>query len=105
MTIQYYSRKCDCCGKGMEEGYMAESTIACSEKCMRELLSDEAFEDGMKEWKENGDCEWLFYTEWEQYWEREDTLFLEDGTEVDNPFPYSEEKRKYVIDEKFRGVA
>ena len=86
MAIQYYSRKCDCCGKGMEEGYMAESTIACSEKCMRMLISDEAFEDGMKEWKENGDCDWLFWTEWEQDWDLEDFLYLEDGTEVKNPF-------------------
>ena len=86
MTIQYYSRKCDCCNKGMEEGYMAESTIACSEKCMKELLSDEAFENGMKEWKENGDCDWLFYTEWEQDWGLEEFLYLENGAEVKNPF-------------------
>jgi hypothetical protein len=86
MTVQYYSRKCDCCGKGMEEGYMTSSTIACSEKCMRMLISDEVFENGMKEWKENGDCEWLFYTEWEQAWDLEEFLYLENGTEVKNPF-------------------
>ena len=86
MTIQYYSRKCDCCGKGMEEGYVAESTVACSEKCMRELLSDEVFENGMREWEQQGDSDWLYYTEWEQDWDLEEFLYLEDGTEVKNPF-------------------
>jgi len=27
-----------------------------------------------------------YYTSWEQDWNSEETLFLADGTEVDNPF-------------------
>ena len=86
MAIQYYSRKCDKCGEGMEEGYLSESTVACSEKCMRKLLTDEVFEDGIREWEEEGDCEWLFWTDWEKDWKLEEFLYLQDGTQVDNPY-------------------
>ena len=85
--MDYYSRKCDACNTGMEEGYLIEeSEYGCSEKCSRELLTDEVYENGMRQWREEGDCVWLFWTDWEQDWELEETLFLKDGTEVANPF-------------------
>ena len=82
---QLYSRKCVECGKGMEEGYLSEYLTACSEMCMRKVIGDEAFDEAMKEHEDNGDCEWLFYTDWEQDWSDEDVLYLEDGSEVENP--------------------
>ena len=39
--MDYYSRKCDACNTGMEEGYLIEeSEYGCSEKCRKELLTD-----------------------------------------------------------------
>jgi len=106
MTIQYYSRKCDVCNKGMESGFVLDSggEYACSEKCL-DNMPDYSHEQFLIDYAESeaGDFDSCYWTEWEQYWEHEDSLFLEDGTEVSNPFPYSKEKRKYIIDEKFRG--
>jgi len=105
-TIQYYSRKCDVCNKGMESGFVLDSggEYACSEKCL-DNMPDYSHEQFLIDYAESeaGDFDSCYWTEWEQYWEHEDSLFLEDGTEVSNPFPYSKEKRKYIIDEKFRG--
>ena len=107
MVIQYYSRKCDVCNKGMESGFVLDSggEHVCSEECLNNMdgYSHEQFLIDYAE-SEAGDFDSCYWTEWEQYWEREDTLFLQDGTEVDNPFPYSKEKHGYVIDEKFREV-
>ena len=100
MVIQYYSRKCDVCNKGMEEGFLVGDEYACSEKCLDDM-PDYSHEQFLEDYKLDDDS--FYYTDWEKQWEHEDSLFLEDGTEVSNPFPYSKEKRRYIIDEKFRG--
>ena len=84
MTIQYYSRKCDSCGCGMEEGFLlGGGGYACSKKCL-EAIPGYSWKLYLIDYKIDPDNN--YWTSWEQDWNDEDTLFLEDGTEVSNPF-------------------
>lgn len=37
-------RKCDCCGKEIEEGYLVYDSYVSCEKCMHELYTKEEYE-------------------------------------------------------------
>jgi|TARA_R110002124_G_scaffold270402_1_gene438853 hypothetical protein len=84
MSEQYYSRKCDVCNKGMEEGFLlAGFEYACSKECL-EKMPNYSWKTYLEDNAIDGDN--TYYTSWEQDWNSEETLFLADGTEVDNPF-------------------
>ena len=84
MAIQYYSRKCDVCNKGMEEGFLLGGfEYACSKECL-EKMPNYSWKTYLEDNAIDGDN--TYYTSWEQDWNSEETLFLADGTEVDNPF-------------------
>ena len=82
--MNYYSRKCDCCGKGMEEGFLlGGSEYVCSKQCLQSMPG--------YSWKlylidHKIDPDNTYWTSWEQDWGHEETLFLADGTVVDNPY-------------------
>ena len=82
MKIKYYSRKCDECNKGMEEGYVWGNGdgYACSDVCL--FVHGYTPKDAHRDF-ENDD---IYWTDWEQDWQHDPTLFLANGTEVDNPF-------------------
>ena len=61
-----YARSCNCCGKGMNEGYFANYEYFCSDECLytqytakewEELASDGVEDEG------GNDC--YYWTEWE----------------------------------------
>jgi len=84
----YFSRKCDVCSTGMEEGYLVGSgAYACSKKCLNDM-DNYSHAQFLKDYKEED--EHYYYTNWEQDWEDEETLFLIDGTEVSNPYQNKE---------------
>jgi hypothetical protein len=84
MSEQYYSRKCDVCNKGMEEGFLlAGFEYACSKECL-EKMPNYSWKTYLEDNAIDGDN--TYYTSWDQDWNSEETLFLANGTEVDNPF-------------------
>ena len=84
MNNKYYSRKCDVCNKGIEEGYLIQGhSYACSKECLNKM-DNYSYAQYLQDYKEDSDN--TYYTDWEQDWESEDTLYLADGTEVDNPY-------------------
>tara|TARA_R100000278_G_C5464490_1_gene162127 strand:+ start:187 stop:384 length:198 start_codon:yes stop_codon:yes gene_type:complete len=48
------------------KGYyvVADWEYACSTKCTKQMLSKEEYEQGKKEWKENGDSDIFYWTDW-----------------------------------------
>tara|TARA_R100000426_G_scaffold87109_1_gene70399 strand:+ start:676 stop:963 length:288 start_codon:yes stop_codon:yes gene_type:complete len=48
------------------EGYyvVADWQYACSEKCTRQMLSKEEYQEGVKEWEEEGDSNIFYWTDW-----------------------------------------
>ena len=83
MNTKYYSRKCDVCNKGMEEGFVIHGNYACSKNCI-DNLQNYSYSEYLKDYEEDSDS--AYYTDWEQDWNMEQTLYLEDGTEVENPY-------------------
>ena len=61
-----YARKCDKCGKGMNEGYFANYKYFCSDKCLHTEYTKKEWEelasDGVEEDEGNDSYYW---TEWE----------------------------------------
>lgn len=61
-TVGIEVRRCDCCGKAMQSGYVIENGSAyyCKKECLHTVMTEEEFlelyDDG------NGDSYW---TEWE----------------------------------------
>jgi len=55
-----YARICNCCGKGMNEGYFANYEYFCSDSCLRTEFSG-------AEWEQlaNEDDDNYYWTEWE----------------------------------------
>ena len=63
--MEKFNRKCDSCGTGMNEGYLLFGDVyACSEKCGKKCIGVRDWSAGMKMWDKEGDCDFLFYTEW-----------------------------------------
>jgi hypothetical protein len=59
---QIYYRKCSACGRGMNEGYLADYQYFCSDKCLHTAYSPQAWEvvyDG-------GANDDFYWTEWEE---------------------------------------
>ena len=58
---------CDECKEPIDivHGYyvVAEWGHACSEKCTKQMLSEEEYEQGIKEWEE-GDSNIFYWTDW-----------------------------------------
>ena len=84
-----YSRKCDVCNKGMEDGFVLDSggEYACSEECL-DNMPDYSYKQYLIDYaeSESGGFDSCYWTDWEQDWSFEETLFLADGTEIENPF-------------------
>lgn len=59
-----YARSCNCCGKGMNEGYFADYEYFCSDSCLRTEYSAIHWETLCKESEDNGDNEY-YWTQWE----------------------------------------
>ena len=61
-----YARSCNCCGKGMNEGYFANGEYFCSDDCLHTEYSPVEWQnlssDGVEE--EEGNDEY-YWTEWE----------------------------------------
>ena len=85
MDITYYARQCEECNKSMNIGITNGTITWCSEKCCREAIGDDSYDQAEKDWAA-GHCRFLDWTDWEHALSEEDFLFLEDGTEVENPF-------------------
>ena len=65
-NLDFFARKCDGCGQGMNTGYLADGCYTtCSEKCCRKVVGDENFDDAMAEWEEFGDSDYIYWTDWE----------------------------------------
>tara|TARA_R110002074_G_scaffold141674_1_gene288141 strand:- start:19 stop:294 length:276 start_codon:yes stop_codon:yes gene_type:complete len=63
-----FNRKCDGCGNGMNEGYLLfGDAYACSDKCGKKCIGLKDWKEGMQMWDEEGDCEFLFWTEWYEH--------------------------------------
>ena len=60
--------KCYKCKKPLNKykGYyvVAEMENACSEKCTRKMLGEEVFNEGKAEWKDKGDSNIYYWTNW-----------------------------------------
>jgi len=71
-----YARKCDCCGSGMNEGYVIGDgeRYYCSEECLNTLYTNE-------EWQEIYDNEDGYYSEWEQGYD--DQYIVENGVLIE----------------------
>lgn len=68
-----FARKCDCCGQGMNEGYVIEGgeSYFCSKQCLNSVISDEQWEEM---YDDDGDS---YYTAWED--ESDMEYILKDG--------------------------
>lgn len=80
METKYFARKCDNCGKGMNEGYLADDEYYCSEPCLRTQYTE-------AEWLElydDGESDYFYWTDWgEDMWSHvDDEVYLADGTAV-----------------------
>ncbi|HCQ77198.1 MAG TPA: hypothetical protein DIV44_10355 [Leeuwenhoekiella sp.] len=60
--------KCDVCKKIIDkyEGYYVvhETQNTCSEKCTQQMLSKEEYQEGVKEWEEEGNSNIFYWTDW-----------------------------------------
>jgi hypothetical protein len=64
--LDFFARKCEICSVGMNFGYLVtDGGSCCSEKCCREFVGDEIFDEAMAEWKYEGDSDILYWTDWE----------------------------------------
>ena len=64
--LDFFARKCEICSVGMNFGYLVtDGGSCCSEKCCREFVGDETFDMAMAEWKNDGDSDILYWTDWE----------------------------------------
>ena len=64
--LDFFARKCEICSVGMNFGYLvSDGGCTCSEKCCREFVGDEIFDEAMAEWKNDGDSDILYWTDWE----------------------------------------
>lgn len=59
-----YARKCDKCGCGMDDGYVAWTEYYCSDNCLNTIYTPEEWTNMYEEGEDNGgsDCYW---TQWE----------------------------------------
>lgn len=55
-----FARKCDCCGKGMNKGYLVNGDYYCSDKCLGEHYSIQEQSD----LDIGGDDSDNYWTEW-----------------------------------------
>jgi hypothetical protein len=62
MTRELFARKCDCCGNGMNEGYVIDGGLEyyCSDTCLHKRYTKEDWQ--MMYGDGEGDS---YYTEWE----------------------------------------
>ena len=84
-----FARKCDCCGKGMNLGYVDNYATYCSDRCLvwgnspsDTLNTDEFIGYDASEWSfyHYTFPDQCYYTEWEEL--DEDEYYLADGTIV-----------------------
>jgi len=78
MNEKLYPRKCDECGKGMNEGYIFGCTVNCSDACAFD--KDFTKKRFLEEYDEDGDS---FWTEWDCIDGGE--AYNEAGEEIDTP--------------------
>lgn len=79
MIANLHLRKCDECGRGMSEGYLADGLYYCSNNCLHRHHSPDEWES----LTEDGDSDDYYYTEWHEYEPgTEETLFTNTGTPV-----------------------
>lgn len=79
-TVELFARKCDCCGAGMNEGYLIDngSEYYCSDECLYANYSKEEWEEMYDDGEGNS-----YYTEWES----DDMQFaLIKGTLIELPY-------------------
>jgi len=55
-----YARKCTCCGKGMNEGYIADDEYFCSDSCLHTEFAPNIWKSVAEE-----DSDSHYWTEWE----------------------------------------
>ena len=88
-TIEKFAKKCDCCGKGMNLGYVDCESTYCSDRCLvwgnsphSTLNTDEFIPYHPSEWASDHEIfpNSCYYTEWEEL--EEDEYYLADGTIV-----------------------
>ena len=58
--ITLFARKCDCCGKGMDDGYYLDGEYICSDECFDKTYTSEE-RTAMDVGGDDSDCYW---TEW-----------------------------------------
>ena len=79
-----YARKCTCCGKGMNEGYIlgGGQEYYCTDECLHEKYSIQEWSDIYQNSQENGGND--YWTEWED--ESDYQYLMIDGQlqEIDN---------------------
>lgn len=62
--MKLYPRKCDCCNKGMDEGFYDAGNYWCSEECLLKGNYPYTMKDWERDCEENEEeCYW---TEWEE---------------------------------------
>ena len=73
--MEKFARKCDCCGKGMNEGYHDSDNSYCSDRCLIWGNSDDGIGSNPDNLQYDMDCWELdcekypdscYYTEWEE---------------------------------------
>ncbi|MBV1778708.1 hypothetical protein KRR55_06225 [Paeniglutamicibacter sp. ABSL32-1] len=77
MIYGLFARRCSECGKGMQEGYLADGEYYCSDVCLRVDYTE-------AEWSElaTDDSDEFYYTEWTEWDESDEELYTEDGLRV-----------------------
>mgnify|MGYP003109998044 FL=1 len=59
---------CHNCKKPLNKykGYyvVSDREHSCSEKCTKQMLSEEEYEQGIKEWEKDGDSNIFYWTDW-----------------------------------------
>jgi hypothetical protein len=59
-----YARKCDKCGQGMYEGYVAGNEYYCSDNCLHTIYTPEEWTNMYEEGEDNGGSD-FYWTQWE----------------------------------------
>jgi len=78
--MEKFARKCDCCGKGMNEGYYDAGQYYCSDRCLIWGNSNDDIDPdtnhgaySMEDWRKESDAnpDECYWTEWEELDEEE----------------------------------
>ncbi len=101
--IVKYARSCDCCGSGMNTGFLDDGATYCSTRCLvwgnstKDTEDFESFEPYTEsQWMkdcDDGDSDTSYWTEWYETIEEEDPYFDEHGTPYGKCHKCKEETR------------